>query len=43
MRDLRNVIERLVILSEESVGVGDMPEEIVEDVSRRKREAASGG
>src|SRR3954454_19877781 len=34
VRELRNVIERLVILSEESVGVGDLPEEIVEDVSR---------
>jgi DNA-binding NtrC family response regulator len=43
VRELRNVIERLVILSEESVGVGDLPEEIVEDVSRRKREAASAG
>ena len=43
VRELRNVIERLVILSEESVGVGDLPEEIVEDVSRRKREAVSAG
>jgi two-component system nitrogen regulation response regulator NtrX len=43
VRELRNVIERLVILSEESVGVGDLPEEILEDVSRRKREAASAG
>ncbi|HET6147211.1 MAG TPA: sigma-54 dependent transcriptional regulator [Polyangia bacterium] len=43
VRELRNVIERLVILSEESIGVGDLPEEIVEDVSRRKREAASAG
>ena len=43
VRELRNVIERLVILSEESIGVGDLPEEIVEDVSRRKREEASAG
>ncbi len=43
VRELRNVIERLVILSEESVGVGDLPEEIVEEVSRSKREAASVG
>jgi two-component system, NtrC family, nitrogen regulation response regulator NtrX len=43
VRELRNVIERLVILSEESIGVGDLPEEIVEDVSRRKSEAASAG
>jgi len=43
VRELRNVIERLVILSEESVGVGDLPEEIVEEVSRRKREAVSAG
>jgi DNA-binding NtrC family response regulator len=43
VRELRNVIERLVILSEESVGVGDLPEEIVEEVSRSKREAASAG
>jgi two-component system nitrogen regulation response regulator NtrX len=41
VRELRNVIERLVILSEEGIGVGDLPEEIVADVSRRKREAAS--
>jgi transcriptional regulator with GAF, ATPase, and Fis domain len=38
VRELRNVIERLVILSEESIGVGDLPEEIVEEVSRRRRE-----
>jgi len=43
VRELRNVIERLVILSEESIGVGDLPEEILEDVSRSKREAASAG
>jgi DNA-binding NtrC family response regulator len=41
VRELRNVIERLVILSDESIGVDDLPEEIVADVSRRKREAAS--
>jgi two-component system nitrogen regulation response regulator NtrX len=38
VRELRNVIERLVILSEESIGVGDLPEEIVDDVERRRRE-----
>jgi DNA-binding NtrC family response regulator len=43
VRELRNVIERLVILSEESICVGDLPEEILEDVSRRKREVASAG
>ena len=32
VRELRNVIERLVILSEESIGVGDLPEEIVAEV-----------
>ena len=44
VRELRNVIERLVILSEETVGVGDLPEEIVEEVerSRRARIAAAG-
>jgi DNA-binding NtrC family response regulator len=41
VRELRNVIERLVILSEESIEVGDLPEEILAEVSRRKREAAS--
>ena len=39
MRELRNEIERLVILSEESIGVGDLREEIVAEVSRRRREA----
>jgi two-component system, NtrC family, nitrogen regulation response regulator NtrX len=34
VRELRNVIERLVILSEESIGVGDLPEEIMAEVSR---------
>jgi DNA-binding NtrC family response regulator len=42
VRELRNVIERLVILSEESIGVGDLPEEILEEVSRRRREVAAG-
>ncbi len=37
VRELRNVVERLVILSEDSVGVGDLPEEIVAEVSRRSR------
>ncbi len=39
VRELRNEIERLVILSEESIGVGDLREEIVAEVSRRRREA----
>ena len=38
VRELRNVIERLVILSEETVGLGDLPEEIVADVERGRRE-----
>jgi DNA-binding NtrC family response regulator len=37
VRELRNVIERLVILSEDSIGLGDLPEEIVAEVSRRSR------
>ena len=43
VRELRNVIERLVILSEESIGVGDLPEEIVAEVSRRARPATTVG
>ena len=43
VRELRNVIERLVILSDEGIGVGDLPEEIVAEVSRRRREAATAG
>ena len=43
VRELRNVIERLVILSEDTIGVGDLPEEIVEEVERNRREQASGG
>ncbi len=39
VRELRNVIERLVILSEESIGVGDLPEEIMAEVARQKRPA----
>jgi DNA-binding NtrC family response regulator len=35
VRELRNVIERLVILSDEGIGIGDLPEEIVDEVSRR--------
>ena len=42
VRELRNVIERLVILSEESIGVEDLPEEIVADVARLRRETAAG-
>ena len=41
VRELRNVIERLVILSEESIGVGDLPEEIVAEVARRRRETTA--
>ena len=41
MRELRNVIERLVILSEESIDVGDLPEEIVAEVARSQREASA--
>jgi DNA-binding NtrC family response regulator len=37
VRELRNVVERLVILSEDNIGVGDLPEEIVAEVSRGKR------
>jgi two-component system nitrogen regulation response regulator NtrX len=37
VRELRNVVERLVILSEASIGEGDLPEEIVAEVSRRNR------
>jgi len=43
VRELRNVIERLVILSEDTIGVGDLPEEIVEEVERNRRERATGG
>jgi DNA-binding NtrC family response regulator len=41
VRELRNVIERLVILSEENIGVGDLPEEIVEEVARKRRAASA--
>jgi DNA-binding NtrC family response regulator len=41
VRELRNVIERLVILSDESVGVGDLPEEIEAEVARRRRETTA--
>src|SRR6185369_15327669 len=41
VRELRNVIERLVILSEESIGVGDLPEEILAEVSRYRRETTA--
>jgi two-component system nitrogen regulation response regulator NtrX len=37
VRELRNVVERLVILCEGSIGAGDLPEEIVAEVSRRSR------
>ena len=37
VRELRNVVERLVILCEGAVGAGDLPEEIVAEVSRRGR------
>ncbi|MFL5307470.1 MAG: sigma-54-dependent transcriptional regulator [Polyangia bacterium] len=41
VRELRNEIERLVILSEESIGVGDLRDEIVAEVSRSRRDAAA--
>ncbi|HVZ73886.1 MAG TPA: sigma-54 dependent transcriptional regulator [Polyangia bacterium] len=41
VRELRNVIERLVILSDEAIGLGDLPEEIVAEAARAKREAAA--
>ena len=41
VRELRNVIERLVILSDESIGLGDLPEEIVAEAARRQRETAA--
>ncbi len=41
VRELRNVIERLVILSDEAIGVGDLPEEVVAEASRRQRPATS--
>jgi DNA-binding NtrC family response regulator len=41
VRELRNVIERLVILSDEAIGMGDLPEEIVAEAARARREAAS--
>ena len=37
VRELRNVVERLVILGEAEIGAGDLPEEIVAEVSRRGR------
>jgi two-component system nitrogen regulation response regulator NtrX len=42
VRELRNVIERLVILSEESIGTGDLPEEILAEVERVRREQGEG-
>jgi transcriptional regulator with GAF, ATPase, and Fis domain len=41
VRELRNVIERLVILSEESIDVGDLPEEILAEVARHQREGSA--
>jgi DNA-binding NtrC family response regulator len=37
VRELRNVIERLLILSDEAIGVGDLPEEIVAEANRQAR------
>jgi two-component system nitrogen regulation response regulator NtrX len=37
VRELRNVIERLCILSDESIGTGDLPEEIIAEANRRQR------
>jgi two-component system, NtrC family, nitrogen regulation response regulator NtrX len=39
VRELRNVIERLCILSDETIGVGDLPEEIIAEANRRSRPA----
>jgi two-component system, NtrC family, nitrogen regulation response regulator NtrX len=39
VRELRNVIERLVILSDEAIGVGDLPEEIIEEANRQSQKA----
>jgi two-component system, NtrC family, nitrogen regulation response regulator NtrX len=36
------VIERLVILSEETIDVGDLPEEIADEVARLQREGSAG-
>jgi two-component system nitrogen regulation response regulator NtrX len=41
VRELRNVIERLVILSDEAIGVGDVPEEILAEAARRQRPATA--
>jgi transcriptional regulator with GAF, ATPase, and Fis domain len=41
VRELRNVVERLVILSEDSIGLGDLPEEIVAEASRPNRPVPS--
>ena len=41
VRELRNVIERLVILSDESIGVDDLPEEIIAEVERTRRESTT--
>jgi two-component system nitrogen regulation response regulator NtrX len=41
VRELRNVIERLVILSDESIGVDDLPEEILAEVARTRRDATA--
>src|SRR5882724_7588673 len=41
VRELRNVIERLVILSDDNIGMGDLPEEIVDEAARVRREAGA--
>jgi len=38
VRELRNMIERLVILSGDGIDVGDLPEEILAEVERARRE-----
>jgi len=43
VRELRNVVERLIILSEDTIGAGDLPEEIVAEVARRNRPVPSVG
>ena len=41
VRELRNVIERLCILSDETIGPGDLPEEIIAEANRRQRPAST--
>jgi DNA-binding NtrC family response regulator len=43
VRELRNMIERLVILSGEGIDVGDLPEEILVEAERARRERGGVG